>query len=877
MTNRIAAIIACFIATLTTAYSQEWPHFIKDKTYREKVEKRFNQRKQTFGDKYIKQISILSNSHEIEALWFLYAYMPTADITDYPFSFHLENIRASFRARKEMNWGPDVPEILFRHFVLPVRVNNEALDNFRSIYYEELKERVKGLGMKDAILEVNHWCHEHVTYQPSDARTLSPLAAIKTAKGRCGEESTLTVAALRTIGIPARQVYTPRWAHTDDNHAWVEAWADGQWFFLGACEPEPVLNLGWFNQPATRAMLMHTRVFGDYEGPEEVMLRTNNFTEINLIGNYADTRKVNFTIVDVNGKKVEGARVDFKIYNYAEFCTVATKYSDHDGHTSLTAGRGDMIVWASKNGWMGYEKIDFDSDNDITIRLTLNEKNIVGKTDSLDIKAPKGKETNIHISEAAREKNRARLQYEDSLRHTYENTFFSEDKAKSISERFWKFIVKSRGNHKVITQFINDNIAQEERVFQLLNSLSDKDLGDITAEILNDNLLAQSDEVSPRVENEMITRPFKQVFEKAFTEKQVEKFRSNPEELAKWTKENISVRDDENALHIAQTALGVWESRLADRRSRDIFFVDMARSIGIRARKDIVTGKIQYMKDGDWRDADFNGNDEQSDKKTKKHMGESPKGRLVITNQSAMANPKYYSHFTISKIEDGTTLLMNFEEQLSADDEGTTWENTFKDGITLDAGVYMLTTGTRLANGNTLTTNRFFRIEKDKETDVILSLRENRNSVSVIGNFDSESPIIVNGEQTTILKQTGRGYYMLGIIAPLEEPSNHAMRDIAKLSAELQRRGRPMIIIRPTEEKSKLQSIDYVQALPEKTIFAADIDDNIKKAICKEMKLANDRQLPIFIIADTFNRIVFCQQGYTIGLGEQIADILKKL
>ena len=273
----------------------------------------------------------------------------------------------------------------------------------------------------------------------------------------------------------------------------------------------------------------------------------------------------------------------------------------------------------------------------------------------------------------------------------------------------------------------------------------------------------------------------------------------------------------------------------------------------------------------------FNGNDDQSDKKTKKHMGESPKGRLVITNQSAMANPKYYSHFTISKIEDGTTLLMNFEEQLSADDEGTTWENTFKDGITLDAGVYMLTTGTRLANGNALTANRFFRIEKDKETDVILSLRENRNSVSVIGNFDSESPIIVNGEQTTILKQTGRGYYILGIIAPLEEPSNHAMRDIAKLSAELQRRGRPMIIIRPTEEKSKLQSIDYVQALPEKTIFAADIDDNIKKAICKEMKLANDRQLPIFIIADTFNRIVFCQQGYTIGLGEQIADILKKL
>ena len=78
--------------------------------------------------------------------------------------------------------------------------------------------------------------------------------------GRCGEESTLLVAALRSVGIPARQVYTPRWAHTDDNHAWVEAWADGKWYFLGACEPEPVLNLGWFNAPASRGMLMHTKV-----------------------------------------------------------------------------------------------------------------------------------------------------------------------------------------------------------------------------------------------------------------------------------------------------------------------------------------------------------------------------------------------------------------------------------------------------------------------------------------------------------------------------------------------------------------------------------------------------------------------------------------
>lgn len=131
-----------------------------------------------------------------------------------------------------MPWGRTIPEREFRHFVLPVRVNNEDLDSARQVFFNELAPRVQHLSMRDAVLEVNHRRHEKVVYQPADPRTSSPLATLRTAFGRCGEESTFTVAALRSVGIPARQVYTPRWAHTDNNHAWVEAWVDGQWMFL---------------------------------------------------------------------------------------------------------------------------------------------------------------------------------------------------------------------------------------------------------------------------------------------------------------------------------------------------------------------------------------------------------------------------------------------------------------------------------------------------------------------------------------------------------------------------------------------------------------------------------------------------------------------
>ena len=52
---------------------------------------------------------------------------------------------------------------------------------------------------------------------------------------------------------------------------------------------------------------MHTRVFGYYDGPEEVFLRTPCNTEINLIGNYGETANVDFTIVDETGVPVSGA------------------------------------------------------------------------------------------------------------------------------------------------------------------------------------------------------------------------------------------------------------------------------------------------------------------------------------------------------------------------------------------------------------------------------------------------------------------------------------------------------------------------------------------------------------------------------------------
>ena len=868
--KRILISASLFALTLTAGAQGS---FITDTQYRAGMESLFNQRIKTVGKKFYNTQKEKLTADEQEALKFLYAYMPLADVTDYPTSFYADNVRLSFKARNEMSWGKNVPELLFRHFVLPIRVNNEPLDASRAYFYKELKERIKNLSMHDAILEINHWCHEKVTYQPADARTSSPLQTLRTATGRCGEQSTFAVAALRAMGIPARQVYTPRWAHTDDNHAWVEAWADGKWYFLGACEPEPVLNLGWFNAPASRAMLMHTRAFGNYNGPEEVLQRTNNFTEINLTSNYAPTAEVKFVVKDTDGKPVSGAKVEFKIYNYAEFYTAVTKQTDAQGRTSLSAGMGDLLIWASKDGKYGYSKASFGKDNTVTITLNHNVLSDNSKAsfeeETFNIVPPAENAKAPYVSDEMRKENNRRFAYEDSIRKAYTATFLTKEQAEKINPRATEYLVKARGNKQTIIDFLARHKDNEARALGILATLSDKDLRDIPTEILEDNFTAKTNQLSPRVEDEMISIPFKNYLEKAFAGKTAEMFRKDPTALVAWINKNIRIASEYNALHIAQTPVGVMESKTTDERSRDIFFVDVARSLGIEARKDVVTGKVQYKKDGKWIDVKFES----------KEQATAPTGKLVLTYEPSafLDDPKYYNHFTISRIVNGSPQLMNFEEGQADMGNGTCWSNTFKNGYSFDTGTYMLTTGTRLASGSVLAATRIFNIEKGKTTTLPLDIRHDANDVSVIGQFNSESIINKDGKDVSILSQTGRGYYILAVLGVGQEPTNHALHDIEKERAAFESWGRPVVLLFESEADAKKFQKDEFGSLPSTVQYAIDKNGAIREQIAREMKLQSKTQMPMFIIADTFNRVVFSSQGYTIGLGEQMKNVFKKL
>lgn len=774
----------------------------------------------------------------------------TPDRTDYSEEFYYRNFLNTLQARDEMPWGKSVPERELKHFVLPVRVNNENLDTARMVFYRELKDRVKNLSMEDAILEVNHWCHEKVSYRPSDARTSSPLATMRTAYGRCGEESTFLVAALRSVCIPARQVYTPRWAHTDDNHAWVEAWANGKWYFLGACEPEPVLNLGWFNESASRGMLMHTKVIGDYDGPEEVMSITPCYTEINVTSNYAPTTRVNVSVVDENGIPVSDATVEFKLYNYAEFYTVAKKTTDKNGTTFLTAGRGDLLVWVTKGDKVAVKKISWTSDHHEVI--TLKDKSLPQHLE-LDIVPPPLSAVLPEISDEQRALNDRRKAQEDSIRQAYEATMPVEA---------W------RGNHSTIQQFL-DEAKNKVMAHKLLDVLSEKDLRDIKLDVLRDNEVTETDTseiycryvLSPRAENEWLT-PYKEFFHRELSNKI-----SNIDNLIVWTKANLTIDNEHNPQRLRQQPMSVYRTHTTDELGRAIFFVSAARSMGWPARINEVNGKLEYFTNNAWHEVKF---EESESLKTEP----SRMLRLNFTPSDTHNDLAYYTHFTLSKIVDNKPQLLTYPED-------ATWSNYFKNGVQLEPGTYMLTTGNRQSDGSVLASITSFEIESNKESDIDLSLLNKDNALNIIGTLRLDG-YYSNGERRQILDNDC--YHIVGFIAPSNEPTTHALHDIATCASQIEALGCDITLLTLNDEQEQRFDKSQFSDLPASVIWGIDKDrlegtvrfvygTNMEDLI-RETK-ANEKTMPIFVVTDSKGNIFFTQQGYTIHLGEQILKAIK--
>lgn len=870
-------IIILSLAALLVFCGCKKDHFITDRQYRQQVEQDFQQRRQQAQGRDSVLFSGMDTLalHEQEALKFLYAYMPYSDLADYDQVFFLKQVRAAFKAQQDFVWGQTVPEDIFRHFVLVYRVNNEDLDTARLYMQQELKERLKGLSMYDAALEVNHWCHEHVAYRAADARTSAPLATMRTSLGRCGEESTFTVTAMRAVGIPARQCYTPRWAHCDDNHAWVEVWVDGQWYYLGACEPDAELNMGWFAVPSTRTMMVHSFVFGPYKGNEEVNYSTALYSKVNMLPNYAPTRKAQINVLTAGGKPVKGAKVSFKLYNYSEYYPLATISTDENGRATLTTGLGDLLIWATDGRHYAYKKLDLRLQDTLTLWLTREAgKSYVEEYHIVPPVAGEAKVTPTADRKAACDE---RIAKEDSMRADYVSSFPNEQNWKTYLQpnenltdaQAWELLHKAEGNYQEVAAFLNRHTSKTDGLYlyDYMKSYSDKDLRDVPAAIFDAQLTTypvraekpmwpldvyKKGIMPARVSNELI-RDWRDISEQLGNEGQhwtVDELRT------KWV-DNIAVDDTGNYYGCPISPKGVFSLKHSDRHSRNIYFVALCRSVNIPAYLDNATSDIYVWEEDAWHTITLDAGEKTQ-----------PTAQLTLIYKGREPQtPVYWSHFTLAKYKDGDFETFDFEDDARM--------AHFPATIALEPGYYCLSTGNRYLEGDVLSRMEYFEVkEGEKLTKEIvlrpLSPKEEKATYGIL----NPATEVVEG-MATLADYAGEKGMMLLFLGDYREPSKHLVKELQELKGPLAKWGGMVYLVAP--EGAKAISWD----LPNTDCVLGDAQhpDPLETALLQTLK--NSVQLdfkndyPLVAVVNNRGEVLFHSEGYKIGLAEQLLKVVK--
>lgn len=776
-------------------------------------------------------------------LRFLYGHMPPQDILSVPVETMADYVSASLKAWTGLEYAKTVPQEMFFAYVLHHRVNSEQIDGSRSGLWKELQPLVQGKSMTEAALEVNYWCYSQATYTPSDDRTLGPLSVMRRTRGRCGEESVLAVAALRAVGIPARQCYCPRWSHCDDNHAWVEFWADGRWHYFGACEPEPVPDRGWFTAAASRAMLVHTRCWSGFAQPEPVLLDTPLYRQINCTAHYGDTKTLT---VQVYRKDIPqpGITVAFQIVNYSEFFTLHRGRTDTCGKICFTTGLGDLCVTVVHDGKLQMHKVDMRTQNAV-LRLELSD----GVTPEqlqpmmMDLVPPEGMISGELGAECAIHNRKLR---ECEARREAFTAAFALAEGQSVSARVLR---EAAGNWPEIQAFLENNQYSLEKKEEILSTLRQKDLVDITCDVLLDALdSAESvrDHYAPEVFRDYILAPrigneilmperasIRALFPQGF---------ADPAEILNWMQQNLQISNSYELQQFEPSSYGCLRHRIVPQHSFDLVFVAICRTFGFPARLLPDTGAGQWLDTvGLWHSI----------------RTQEPMVRLMLENPTGKPL-QYFEHFTLGRWDgEAFTTLQYWGVSLEA-----------SHSFSVQPGLYRVITTTRQIDGTASVLLRYIPVTQDTLIRLEIPRDQTAQRLKKVPLTLSDGPVA-----DTLSNMQGQSGILI-FAEPGAEPTEHLLQEMLECAQRFRQFACPIHIFVEQAEMLKNTTLQRVaEALP--AVHLRICRDPAAEAQLHRAMAVGDLRRPFVMVLDGKGRGVYACANYQIRMAQTQLEIMK--
>lgn len=803
---------------------------------------------------------------EAQAVKYLYASMPLSDCVNYRFIDFLDYARHGIYLEENGEWKNRIPEELFLNYVMHYRINGEDISPCRSFFYKELKESIKGLSMKEAALKVNYWCAGEATYQSTDDRTVSPMTVYHSAFGRCGEESAFTVSALRSVGLPARQVYVPRWSHCDDNHAWVEVWCDGEWYFMGACEPEEVLNKGWFPGAASRAMLIHSRTFFPLESKDSDLIGMDGAVYMyNETSRYAKTKKIRVLVQTENKTPVVGADVDFEVLNYAEYCLVASVKTDTRGEASIVLGMGSIHIHTFYKDASACLTVAILKDEQVVLTLKKNEDAVSDTWLEFDMNAPPdaivhpGKITSLNKTEGLK---KLQNMTEHRLKKTEVWNVSAKESALCYSsdtqDKIEEIFSMARGNLLEIEKFLaNQSGDRPEIKKKLLYVLTAKDYRDLKAEVLLEHYegaLVYADVfeeavfvnyvLNPRIALEPLSS-YRSLIEAYFDMAEKEQFRKEPASLWKRLSETVEEYPKMEYEALITLPASCLLTGIGSRNSKKILCIAILRTLGVPARFSGTDNSMEYYAKGKWE---------------KICKEEAPSAILRLESEKDI-HFIYQQNFTLAKLSKGrykTLQMLN-----------TDWENLF-----LTPGRYRILTANRLPNGNLFAQEYNFTLQKSEEKNILLILRSAELSDMLekikLPNFVFQDTY---GTDLTLKDTLKEGKHVLIWLEEGKEPTEHILNELYEKQNEFNNlSSRLLLFIRSTDALKNTTIMKTLPVLRNKQIYYDSFQENVN-LLGRRMYVDPDK-LPLIIVVENGNGI-YAQSGYNVGTADMLLRILR--
>lgn len=164
-----------------------------------------------YGDFNIGNLKIKHDIHEIDS-----AYL-------------CENIDLAFEVWQKQPWGKNISFHDFCEYILPYRIGNEKLTNWRKEYLELYGSFVDSLSNEDPVSAAKVFREKIIKTMNAPRFTLTrpngyPLLDAETAKnltGNCGDISQFILLAFRSAGIPCTMDYMPMRGDTNYSHTWI--------------------------------------------------------------------------------------------------------------------------------------------------------------------------------------------------------------------------------------------------------------------------------------------------------------------------------------------------------------------------------------------------------------------------------------------------------------------------------------------------------------------------------------------------------------------------------------------------------------------------------------------------------------------------------